>query len=51
MGRLIEHRGPDGHGTFTDDRCGLVHRRLAIVDRAGKLYAHGTTTCMVLNKV
>jgi len=22
-----------------------------LVDRAGKLYAHGTTTCMVLNKV
>lgn len=34
MNSLIAHRGPDGHGTWTAerDRCGLAHRRLAIID-------------------
>jgi len=34
MSALIAHRGPDGHGFWqTDDHsCGLVHRRLAIID-------------------
>src|ERR1051325_5958104 len=29
---LLAHRGPDGRGHYVDDRCELVHRRLAIVD-------------------
>ena len=29
---LLSHRGPDGSGAFADDRCELVHRRLAIQD-------------------
>jgi asparagine synthase (glutamine-hydrolysing) len=29
---LLAHRGPDGSGTFADERCELVHRRLAIQD-------------------
>lgn len=33
MSAAIEHRGPDGHGVFTDGSCGLAHRRLAIIDR------------------
>jgi asparagine synthase (glutamine-hydrolysing) len=34
MGKLIAHRGPDGHGTWmsSGDVCGLAHRRLAIID-------------------
>ena len=34
MSRLIEHRGPDGHGVWSNatGSCGLAHRRLAIID-------------------
>lgn len=34
MGRLISHRGPDGDGAWVSDdqRVGLAHRRLAIID-------------------
>ncbi len=32
MGDVIAHRGPDDSGIFADDRAGLVHRRLSIVD-------------------
>ena len=32
---VIAHRGPDGHGLFRDDRVGLGHVRLSIVDLAG----------------
>ncbi len=32
---LMDHRGPDGNGTFVDDHCGLAHTRLAIVDIVG----------------
>ena len=32
MGEAIAHRGPDGEGLFADGPCGLVHRRLAIID-------------------
>src|SRR5216117_2654891 len=30
--RLLAHRGPDGAGHWTDERCELVHRRLALLD-------------------
>jgi asparagine synthase (glutamine-hydrolysing) len=29
---LLAHRGPDGSGHYVDDRCELVHRRLALID-------------------
>ncbi|MEE2903022.1 MAG: asparagine synthase (glutamine-hydrolyzing) [Myxococcota bacterium] len=32
MGQAMLHRGPDGGGTEIKDSCGLVHRRLAILD-------------------
>ena len=34
MSRAIEHRGPDGHGSWIAPakNCGLAHRRLAIID-------------------
>ena len=32
MSRLLVHRGPDGDGTFIDDRVALGHRRLSIID-------------------
>lgn len=31
----LAHRGPDGEGTFLDDKVSLLNRRLAIIDRAG----------------
>ncbi|MEC8788831.1 MAG: asparagine synthase (glutamine-hydrolyzing), partial [Candidatus Thermoplasmatota archaeon] len=35
MNSLMDHRGPDGQGIFSDDDCGLAHTRLAIVDIVG----------------
>lgn len=29
---LLAHRGPDGRGHYADQRCELVHRRLALLD-------------------
>ena len=29
---LLAHRGPDGRGQYADERCELVHRRLALLD-------------------
>jgi asparagine synthase (glutamine-hydrolysing) len=32
MRDVLAHRGPDDAGTYCDDRAGLAHRRLSIVD-------------------
>jgi asparagine synthase (glutamine-hydrolysing) len=32
MARRLNHRGPDGIGTWADDRAGLAHTRLAVID-------------------
>ena len=35
MAGALAHRGPDGHGVWSDGPIGLAHRRLAIIDLAG----------------
>jgi asparagine synthase (glutamine-hydrolysing) len=32
MGQAIYHRGPDASGTYLDEKIGLCHRRLSILD-------------------
>ncbi len=32
MAAMLAHRGPDGHGTWTDGVAGLAHTRLAVID-------------------
>src|SRR4051794_4396415 len=36
MGASLSPRGPDGQGTWTGERAGLVHRRLAIIDLSAR---------------
>ncbi len=35
MAAMLRHRGPDGYGLYRDDRVGLAHTRLSIIDLAG----------------
>src|SRR6266568_5116218 len=35
MAAAIRHRGPDGFGLYADDRIGLAHVRLSVIDVAG----------------
>ncbi len=32
---IVRHRGPDGYGFYRDERVGLAHARLSIIDLAG----------------
>jgi asparagine synthase (glutamine-hydrolysing) len=32
---MLTHRGPDGYGLYRDQRVGLAHARLSIIDHAG----------------
>lgn len=34
MSRVLRRRGPDDHGTYLADVCGLAHTRLSVVDLA-----------------
>lgn len=33
--KMLNHRGPDSYGWFADERVGLVHTRLSIIDLGG----------------
>jgi len=35
MVAIMQHRGPDGFGFYTDDKIGLGHARLSIIDLEG----------------
>ncbi len=35
MAAMLRHRGPDGYGLYRDDRVGLAHTRLSIIDLTG----------------
>jgi asparagine synthase (glutamine-hydrolysing) len=35
LASLLDHRGPDGAGVWTEGPVGLAHRRLAIIDPSG----------------
>ena len=32
MTKIIDHRGPDGFGTYYNSSIGLGHRRLSVID-------------------
>jgi asparagine synthase (glutamine-hydrolysing) len=52
MMRFIAHRGPDGQGRHVDDRFGLGHQRLSIIDLSGggqPLYNEDRTVVLVAN--
>jgi asparagine synthase (glutamine-hydrolysing) len=34
MGLSLQHRGPDDHGIFIEEKLGLGHNRLSIIDRS-----------------
>lgn len=50
---LLEHRGPDHHAVFADDRVGLVHTRLALVDLDARsnqpFWSRSGRHCLVFN--
>lgn len=48
----LAHRGPDACGTHLDERIGLGHRRLSIIDLAGgqqPIYNEDRSKCIVFN--
>ena len=32
---LLDHRGPDEAGVYSDSKVGLIHSRLSIIDHSG----------------
>jgi len=52
MGDILAHRGPDGQGIYIDDHCGLIHRRLSIIDVEGgaqPIYDEDGTKLIIFN--
>jgi asparagine synthase (glutamine-hydrolysing) len=52
MTNVIAHRGPDDEGFYLEDRVGLGHRRLSIIDIAGghqPLFNEDGTVAIVFN--
>ena len=52
MAQSMSHRGPDGHGVHSGERCALAHRRLAIIDPNGgaqPMYAGDGRWCISYN--
>ncbi|MDO1448853.1 asparagine synthase (glutamine-hydrolyzing) [Rhodocytophaga aerolata] len=53
MTQTLSHRGPDAEGWFTDEVCGLGHRRLSILDLSENanqpMYSHNKRYVMVFN--
>lgn len=50
--KQLQHRGPDGEGTYTDDKVSLLSRRLAIIDRKGgdqPIFNEDGTKCVFQN--
>jgi len=50
MAAAIRHRGPDGFGLHADERVGLAHARLSVIDLAGgaQPMANGDGTLIVV---
>jgi asparagine synthase (glutamine-hydrolysing) len=53
MTQAVSHRGPDAEGFFSDEICGLGHRRLSILDLSEQanqpMYSHDRRFIMVFN--
>lgn len=52
MIQAVHHRGPDGYGYFRDERCGMAHARLSIIDIGGgdqPIYNEDRSACVVFN--
>lgn len=48
----LHHRGPDGYGYYSDNRVGLAHARLSIIDLEGgwqPIYNEDRSICIVFN--
>ena len=49
---ILRHRGPDGFGFYTDERVGLAHARLSIIDLEGgwqPIYNEDKTLAIIFN--
>lgn len=52
MAAVLRHRGPDGFGFYLDNKIGLAHARLSIIDLEGgsqPIYNEDKSLCIVFN--